>query len=92
MNLEEEKGEKNKSIALQVEIQLTEADTNDDEDDDLVEYVALLSKNFGQVVKILNRRLKGTTFLNLNMSFNLNYYNTSKNEQQWSQLRYEKQK
>ena len=54
MNLEEEKGEKKKSIALQVEIQHTEADTNDDEDDDLVEYVALLSKNFGQVVKILN--------------------------------------
>ena len=56
MELEENKKKMKKTVTFQVEPQQSE----EDEGDDLVESMALLIKNFNQVSRKINRRLKGT--------------------------------
>ena len=56
MELKEDKKQRKRTVAFQVELQQLE----EEEGDDLVESMALLTKNFNQVARKMNKRLKGT--------------------------------
>ena len=59
MNLEEEKcDKKSKGIAFQVENQEEQIEAFCDEDDDLAETMAILSKNFSKALNKFNRNNK----------------------------------
>ena len=61
MNLEEEKGDKKpKGIAFQAESRDDKGVEHGDEDDDIVETMALMSKNFSKILKRFNKNNKGS--------------------------------
>ena len=61
MNFKEERsGSRGKGIVLKTEADSNEVETKFDEDEDLAESMALLTKNLGRVMNGLNRRSNGS--------------------------------
>ena len=56
MELEKDKKQRERTVAFQVEPQQVE----EEEGDNLAESITILMKNFNQVAKKMNKRLKGT--------------------------------
>ena len=73
MHLEEDKAESKKMVAFQGELQ----QAKEEDDGDLVESMVLLSRNFTQMARKLNKRIKGTYPQNKDMNVFPDPYNAS---------------